>query len=170
MTRPLTLLLCALAMLTGCATVSPAERAASEEEQNKERARLLTEELYNLRQLDRIAEYVAEDFVDRSHGAPPDAVGPAFVRQQAESVFQSFPDLKFDILHLVADGDLVVVHWKATASDPKNLDEAGKPRPLTLDGHSLYRMRDGKVVESWDISDRLSPLLQRGYKVVPPRL
>jgi predicted SnoaL-like aldol condensation-catalyzing enzyme len=163
------MLLCALGVLSGCATVSPVERAATVEEQNKERARLLTEELYNLRRLDRVAEYVAEDFVDRSPGAPAEAVGPAFVRQQAESVFQTFPDLKFDILHLVAEGDMVVVHWKATASDPKNLDEAGKPRPLHLSGQSLYRMRDGKLVESWDVSDRLSPLLQRGYRVVPPK-
>lgn len=169
MTRYVTLLLCALGWLSGCATVSPVERAAALEAQNKERARLLTEELYNLRKLDRIPEYIAQDFVDRSHGAP-EGVGPALVRQQAEASFQLFPDLRFDILHLVADGDMVVVHWKASGSDPKNLDEAGKPRPLTLNGHSLYRMRDGKVVEAWDISDRLSPLLQRGYKVVPPKL
>ncbi|MFP2932134.1 ester cyclase [Pyxidicoccus sp. 3LG] len=164
------MLLCALATLSACATVSPAERSAALEEQNKQRARLLTEELYNLRKLDRIPEYVAEDFVDHSQGAPRDVVGPDLLRQQAEAHFQLFPDLEFDILHLVADGDLVVVHWTATASDPKNLDEAGKPRPLLLNGQSLYRMRDGKLVEAWDVSDRLSPLLQRGYKVVPPKL
>ncbi|WP_164002208.1 ester cyclase [Pyxidicoccus caerfyrddinensis] len=169
MTRHVTLWLCALGWLSGCATLSPVERTAALEAQNKERARLLTEELYNLRKLDRIPEYIAQDFVDHSPGTPPDAVGPALVRQQAEASFQQFPDLKFDILHLVADGDLVVVHWKALGSDPKNLDETGKPKPLLLNGHSLYRMRDGKVVEAWDISDRLSPLLQRGYKVVPPK-
>ncbi|MCY1019853.1 ester cyclase [Pyxidicoccus sp. MSG2] len=169
MTRHVTLWLCALGWLSGCATLSPVERAAALEEQNKERARLLTEELYNLRKLDRIPEYIAQDFVDHSPGTPPGAGGPALVRQQAEASFQQFPDLKFDILHLVADGDMVVVHWKALGSDPKNLDETGKPKPLMLDGQSLYRMRDGKVVEAWDISDRLSPLLQRGYKVVPPK-
>ncbi|MCP3141776.1 ester cyclase [Pyxidicoccus xibeiensis] len=169
MKRHVTMLLCALGALSACATVSPAERSAALEEQNKQRARMLTEELYNLRKLDRIPEYVAADFVDHSPGAPQGVLGPAILRQQAEASFQQFPDLRFDILHLVADGDLVVVHWKATGSDPKNLDEAGKPRPLTLDGQSLYRMRDGKLVEAWDVSDRLSPLLQRGYKVVPPK-
>ena len=169
MTRHVTLWLCALGWLSGCATLSPVERAAALEEQNKERARLLTEELYNLRKLDRIPEYIAQDFVDHSQGAPSGTVGPALVRQQAEASFQAFPDLKFDILHLVADGDLVAVHWKAQGSDPKNLDAAGKPKPLMLNGQSLYRMRDGKVVEAWDISDQLSPLLQRGYKVVPPK-
>ncbi|QDF00112.1 ester cyclase [Myxococcus xanthus] len=161
MTRHTTILLCALGWLSGCATMSPVERAAALEAQNKQRVQQLTEELYNLRKLDRIPEFIAEDFVDRSQGAPLNAVGPAFIRQQAEASFQTFPELKFDILHLVADGDLVLVHWKATAPDPQ---------PLLLRGHSLYRLRDGKVVESWDISDRLSPLLQRGYKVVPPTL
>ena len=169
MTRPVMMLLCALG-LSACATVSPVERAAALEAQNKERARMLTEELYNLRKLDRIPEYIAQDFVDHSQDVPAGVTGPALVRQQAEASFQAFPDLRFDILHVVADGDLVAVHWKALGSDPKNLDEAGKPRPLTLNGQSLYRMREGKVVEAWDITDRLSPLLQRGYKVVPPQL
>ncbi|NOJ78674.1 ester cyclase [Myxococcus xanthus] len=170
MTRHTTILLCALGWLSGCATMSPVERAAALEAQNKQRVRQLTEELYNLRKLDRIPEFIAEDFVDRSQGAPLNAVGPAFIRQQAEASFQTFPELKFDILHLVADGDLVLVHWKATGPDPKQVDDTGESRPLLLRGHSLYRLRDGKVVESWDISDRLSPLLQRGYKVVPPTL
>ncbi|WIG93099.1 ester cyclase [Myxococcus sp. SDU36] len=170
MTRHTTILLFALGWLSGCATLSPVERAAALEAQNKQRVRQLTEELYNLRKLDRIPEFIAEDFVDRSQGAPLNAVGPAFIRQQAEASFQTFPELKFDILHLVADGDLVLVHWKATGPDPQQVDDAGEPQPLLLHGHSLYRLRDGKVVESWDISDRLSPLLQRGYKVVPPTL
>ncbi|MBZ4416325.1 ester cyclase [Myxococcus sp. RHSTA-1-4] len=169
MTRHVTMLLCVLGV-SACATVSPVERAAALEEQNRQRARMLTEELYNLRKLDRIPEFIAEDFVDHSQDAPSGVTGPALVRQQAEASFQAFPDLKFDILHVVADGDLVAVHWKALGTDPKNLDEAGKPKPLTLNGQSLYRMRDGKVVEAWDSTDRLSPLLQRGYKVVPPKL
>ncbi|MBZ4396050.1 ester cyclase [Myxococcus sp. MISCRS1] len=164
-----TLWLCVLGMLSACASVSPVERAAQQEEQNRQRARLLTEELYNLRKLDRVPELFAEDYVDHSQGAPKDVVGPAVVLQQAEATFQTFPDLRFDILHVVADQDLVLVHWKAAGTDPLNLDDAGKPRPLALAGHSLYRMRDGKVVESWDISDRLTPLLQRGYRVVPPQ-
>ncbi len=134
------MLLCSLAWLSGCATVSPVERAAALEAQNKERARLLTEELYNLRKLDRIPEYIAQDFVDHSHGAPQGVAGPALVRQQAEASFQTFPDLRFDILHLVADGDMVAVHWKAQGTDPKNLDEAGKPKPLILNGHTSMRM------------------------------
>nr|WP_306341649.1 nuclear transport factor 2 family protein [Myxococcus xanthus] len=46
-------------------------------------------------------------------------------------------EVKFDIRHLVADGDLVLAHWKATTP---------APQPLLRQGHSLFRLRDGKVV------------------------
>jgi predicted SnoaL-like aldol condensation-catalyzing enzyme len=162
----LTLLL-TLALVTGCATTSGARNLTAEEE-NKRLARAFTEEIYNQRQLDRIPVYVAPDFVDLSQGAPPDARGPDYVRQQAEASLQALPDLRFDIQHLVADGDLVLIHWKATGTDAKALDEAGQPKQIALHGHSLFRMREGKIVESWDIVDRLGMLLQRGFKVLPP--
>lgn len=157
----------ALAVLTGCATASSATKP-SPEALNKQLAVAFTEEVYNQRLLERIPQYVAEDFIDRSHGAPENARGPAFVRQQAEASLKALPDLKFDIQHVLADEDLVLVHWKASGTDAKVKDAAGQPSPVTLYGHSLFRVRDGKIVESWDVSDQLPLLLQRGYKIVPP--
>ncbi len=157
-----------LAVLTGCATTSSAPAATAHEATNKQLAVAFTEEVYNQRLLERIPHYVAEDFIDRSQGVPENAKGPAFVRQQVEASLKAFPDLKFAIQHVVADEDLVAVHWKASGTDAKVKDAAGQPRPVTLHGHSLFRVREGKIVESWDISDQLPLLLQRGYKVVPP--
>jgi predicted SnoaL-like aldol condensation-catalyzing enzyme len=150
----LTLLL-TLTLLTGCASSGGRNLAA--EEENKRLARAFTEEIYNQRQLDRIPVYVAQDFGDQSPGAPPGATGPDFVRKQAEASLAALPDLRFDTQHLMADGDLVLIHWKATGTDA-----------TVLHGHSLFRMREGKIVESWDITDRLGFLLQRGFKLLPP--
>lgn len=160
-------LLLTLTLLTGCAATSGAQNLAPEEE-NKRLARAFTEEIYNQRQLDRIPLYVAQGFVDQSPGAPPEARGPDFVRKQAEGSLLALPDLHFDIEHLVAEGDLVLIHWKATGTDPTTLDEAGAPKQMTLHGQSLFRMRAGKIVESWDTVDRLGFLLQRGFKLLPP--
>ncbi|MFL5348728.1 MAG: ester cyclase [Hyalangium sp.] len=157
-----------LTLLTGCATTTSGTRNLVAEEENKRLARAFTEEIYNQRQLDRIPVYVAQDFVDESPGAPPEAKGPDFVRKQAEASLAALPDLRFDIEHLLADGELVLIHWKATGTDAKTLDDAGKPKQLTLQGQSLFRMRQGKIVESWDITDRLGFLLQRGFKLLPP--
>jgi predicted SnoaL-like aldol condensation-catalyzing enzyme len=161
-------LLLTLMLLTGCATTSGTRNLAAEEEENKRLARAFTEEIYNQRHLDRIPVYVAQDFVDQSPGAPPDAKGPEFVRKQAAASLAALPDLRFTIEHLLADGDLVLIHWEATGTDAKTLDDTGKPKLLTLQGQSLFRMRQGKIVESWDITDRLGFLLQRGFKLQPP--
>ena len=158
-------LLLTFTLWTGCATSA---RNLAAEEENKRLARAFTEEVYNQRQLDRIPAFVAEDFVDRSPGAPPDAKGPGFVRQQAEASLAAVPDMRFELQHLLAEGDLVLLHWKASGTDPKTLDEAGAPRQVTLQGQSLFRIREGKIVESWDIIDRLGFLLQRGFKLLPP--
>ncbi|CAM3740779.1 ester cyclase [Corallococcus sp. ZKHCc1 1396] len=155
--------------MTGCATVSPAERAQRVVAANKERARLFTEEVYNQKRLERIPEYVAADYVDRSEGAPEALRGPEVVRTQAEAGFALFPDLRFELLHVLAEDDWVMVRWRAVGTDTQGpVADDGKPRTVTLQGDSLYRLRDGRFVESWDLTDRLSPLLQRGYKVVPP--
>ncbi|MBN1205443.1 MAG: ester cyclase [Myxococcaceae bacterium] len=156
-----------LTLLTGCATTSGARNLTAEEE-NKRLARGFIEEIYNQRQLDRIPVYVAQDFVDLSPGAPSDAKGPELVRKQAEASLQAMPDLRFELQHLVAEGDLVLLHWKATGTDAQALDEAGAPKQVTLQGHSLLRMREGRIVESWDIVDQLGFLLQRGFKLLPP--
>ncbi|XXF77144.1 ester cyclase [Myxococcaceae bacterium GXIMD 01537] len=148
-----TLMALALAALCGCATSTSASRARALAAANKELAVAFTEEVYNQRLLERIPDYVADDFVDHSQGAPEGARGPAFVRQQAEASLAAFDDLRFDIQHLVADEDLVLVHWKA-AGLAKQRDASGQPRPVTLHGHSLFRVKDGKIVESWDISER----------------
>jgi predicted SnoaL-like aldol condensation-catalyzing enzyme len=158
-----------LAGMTGCAAVSPAERAQKLGASNKERARMFTEEIYNQKRLERIPEYIAPDYVDRSEGAPQGLRGPEVVRTQAETGFTLFPDLTFELLHVMAEGDWVMVRWYAKGTDTQGPPTAdGRSRPLTFHGDSLYRLRDGKLVESWDLTDRLAPLLQRGFKVVPP--
>jgi predicted SnoaL-like aldol condensation-catalyzing enzyme len=158
-------LLLSLTLWTGCAT--PTRNLAAEEE-NKRLARAFTEEVYNQRQLDRIPAYVAQDFVDHSPGAPPEAKGPGFVREQAEASITALPDLRFEVQHLIAEGDLVLLHWKASGTDPKLMDESGALKQVTLHGQSLFRIREGKIVESWDVVDQLGFLLQRGFKLLPP--
>ncbi|WP_224361335.1 ester cyclase [Hyalangium versicolor] len=160
-------LLLTLTLLTGCATTS-GTRNLSAEEENKQVARAFIEELYNQRQFDKAPQFVAPDFVDHSPGATPDHKGPEFVRKQAEEMLSSIPDLHFDIQHVVAEGDLVLVHWNATGTNPKALDETGKPKQLQLQGHSLLRLQGAKLVESWDITDQLGFLLQQGFKLLPP--
>jgi predicted ester cyclase len=170
MTRTLPLLI-PLAVLAGCATPSQG-RNLSEEAKNKRLVQAFAEEVYAQHQLGRIPRYVAEDFVDLSEGAPPDARGPAYIRAQEEASLHELPGLQFRIQHLLAEGDLVHLHWTAEGpvATPLEVEVGGetKPPPLQLTGHTLFQVRKGRIVASWSVVDTLGLLLQQGFKVLPP--
>jgi predicted SnoaL-like aldol condensation-catalyzing enzyme len=141
--------------------------AGKTEERNKALAESFVREVYNERKLDRIPHYVGESFVDRSPGAPADAKGPAFVRKQADASFAITPDLKFVNERMVAEGDLVAIHWTATGNSvPPGGTTATKPTKIS--GISIFRYEKGKIVESWDIVDRLALFRQLGFTITPP--
>ena len=131
------------------------------QEKNKELAQRFLTEVYNEQKLDRIPKYVGESFVDRSPGAPATAKGPEHVIEQAKGSFKMIPDLKFEALRMVAEGDLVTIHWRSTGT-------SAEAKPINVEGISIFRYDDGMIVESWDIVDRITLLRQMGFKVTPP--
>jgi predicted ester cyclase len=164
--------LSALALTIVLALGAPSELAArdDEAEENAKIVREFVEKVYNEGKLDLIEKYIAEDFVDSSPGAPPDAKGPAFVRKQAEGTFAIFPDLKFADEDVIAEGDRVVIRWSSTSTFSGRMDEiAGDGRPVRVEGISIMRMKDGKIAQSWDIVDRIGMLTQMGFTMTPPK-
>lgn len=171
--RPLralsTPLLAALLLTAGALPAAAQDEGTSQEETNTRIVRQFTEEVYNQQMLDKIPEYVAADFADRSPGAPANAKGPDFVRAQAEQSLAGMPDLTFEVLRTVAEGDLVTMHWKARGTGSAQLvGGAAEGKKIEIEGISIFRMQDGKIAESWDLVDRLSLLQQAGFRISPP--
>jgi steroid delta-isomerase-like uncharacterized protein len=87
----------------------------------------------------------------------------------------AFPDVKFTIEHLLAEGDTVVGHWTArgthTGTALKTLrgDIPAKGDPFVIDGMSWLRFKDGKFVEARINEDTLGLLQQIGGIPSPPR-
>jgi predicted ester cyclase len=133
-------------------------------EKNKELARTLFQ-MFEAGELSRLSEYIHEDFVGHSPGFP-DAYGVEG-QQEYVSVFRSaFPDLRFEILDLIAEEDCVVVHFKWSGTHQGEL--LGIPptgRRVLVEDMVLLRFRDGKVIESYDIQDSLDMLRQLGVEV-----
>src|SRR5688572_17699688 len=90
--------------------------AGATEERNSALAESSVREVYNERMLGRMPRYVGCWFVDRSRAAPADANGRGFVRKQADASLALTPDLKFVNERMVAEGDLVAIHWTATGN------------------------------------------------------
>jgi steroid delta-isomerase-like uncharacterized protein len=75
----------------------------------------------------------------------------------------AFPDMKYSIDSLIGEEDMVAVlySWQGTHTG----DMPGAPptgRPVSAMGVIVCRLADGKIVEQWDIDDRLDVMQQLG--------
>jgi predicted ester cyclase len=84
-------------------------------------------------------------------------------------ILGAFPDMEIEVDLLLAEDDLVVGRWTATATHQGPM--MGIPpsgRPITITGIDIQRVADGKIVEVWHQEDILGMLQQIGALPEPP--
>jgi steroid delta-isomerase-like uncharacterized protein len=132
-------------------------------EENKAVARRFIEEVWNAGNLDAIDELIAEDHVDHDPvraGAPG---GTAGAREFVATYREAFPDAHIAIDDMLADGDKVVVRWRATGTHQGELmgiPASGKSIEIT--GIGIDRIAGGKIAESWSNWDTIGMMGQIG--------
>src|SRR4051812_22892793 len=94
----------------------------------------------------------AEDFAD--HFANTEYHGLEGVRQSTALYRALFPDLRFEVLEQVADGDRVANRWVLTGTN--------RGRSVRLWGITLSHVLDGRIVEDWSGFDSLELVRQLG--------
>jgi len=129
---------------------------------NKQLTARAVEEVFNDKNLSAIEEFFAPDFVDHSaaEGAPP---GTAGQHAKVAAFIAAFPDLRISYNHQVAEGDLVAGHYTLTGTHLG--DFSGVPATgsaISLEGHDLLRVSDGKIVEHWTAMDSGELMRQLG--------
>jgi predicted ester cyclase len=109
-------------------------------EENKSVIRRFVEEVQNNKNWDVFDELNAEDFVNHSAppGVPNDREGG---KLYLAGFMGAFPDSRFTIDDMIAEGDQVVTKKTFTG---------------------IMRVRDGKIVEHWLAMDQLSFMQQLG--------
>lgn len=101
-----------------------------------------------------IRRYYEEVWQAGNLDALDDIMAPGLLHRQGDSTGGSqkayiaatrakYPDLRFTLSHLLAEGDLVAWRWVFHGTNA----ETG--RRETQDGMTLHRIQDGKVVERW---------------------
>ncbi|MFM5954112.1 MAG: nuclear transport factor 2 family protein [Novosphingobium sp.] len=139
--------LSALALLGACSTQAPADPTARNRKVIQDFARIF----YSDKDVKRAFEtYVVPDYIQHNPGiadgrdAAVAALTPMF----------SAPGAKFDVKHIVVDGDLAVIH----------LFGQGDPSTKGAAVADIYRLKDGKIVEHWDI---LQPMPEKSANPHP---
>ena len=93
--------------------------------------------------------------------------GPDGIKEWTQVIHGAFPDIHYTVEAQYAEGEKVATRYSATGThtgDFRGMPPTGKP--ISLTGHMIYRLVDGKVVEGWGYWDTLGLLQELG--VLPP--
>ena len=106
-------------------------------------------------------------FVDHEAmpGVPPTREG---VKQTFTILLKAYPDMKLNVLHLVAEGDYVVVHHQTTGTNKGEF--MGMPatgKAVKFDEMHLVRFANGKMIEHWGVEDSMTMMQQLGLAPTP---
>jgi steroid delta-isomerase-like uncharacterized protein len=133
-------------------------------EQNKAIARRWSEELWGQGNLAVADEIIAPDYVRHDPGDPFPARGPEDVKRIVTMLRTMLPDFALHVEAMVAEGDMVVSRYTATATDTRGY--MGMPptgKAIRTSAMQMFRFADGKIVESWAARDDLGTLRQLGH-------
>jgi predicted ester cyclase len=113
-------------------------------------------------------EFIAEDFVAHNPPIPGVTLDREGMKQAAEIFRVATPGVH-EIKMQVAEGDLVVSHIVGRGVHAGEL--LGIPatnNEVETDGIAIHRVRDGKIVEYWSVTDVARVLQQVGALPGPP--
>jgi predicted ester cyclase len=137
------------------------------EERNKAGFRRVYEEGLNGGNLAVADELIDPECLD--HEAHPGANrGPESFRQLITMLRMAFPDLRFEIEDLIAEGDTVA--GRLTMNGTHTGPLMGMPptgRAVRQAHMHFVRFRDGKAIEHWGVRDDMSMMRQMGLMPEP---
>ena len=138
-------------------------------EQNAELFRRFVEEVFNRGNMSALDEVMAPDFVEHEELPPGIAPGREGVTQFFGMLLSAFPDFKFTIDDVIAQGDKVVVRstWTGTQQGEfLGIPPTGKG--VSFGVIDIVRFAGGKVVEHWGQMDSMRMMQQLGVVDGPP--
>jgi predicted ester cyclase len=116
---------------------------------------------YNARKLDQCLTFYAREHQIMSRAAPP---GRDHIRAFLEGTLASWPDLRLEVAHVVAEDDWVMGRCVATATHTTavmGVPPTGKSVVTTF--WDLHRFDEaGLIVQTWNLIDSLVLMQQLG--------
>jgi steroid delta-isomerase-like uncharacterized protein len=136
-------------------------------EANKAIVRRSVEEIWNKGNLTAMEEFYSNAI---NHVDPllPETRGIEAVKKVAAMAHTAWPDIRYTIDDLIAEGDKVVMRWTVRGTHKGELlgiPATGKQFEAT--GTTTNRLAGGKIVESWVSWDALGMLKQLGAVSLP---
>ena len=124
---------------------------------------------HNQNKLDALDAIVAQDLISHSAlpGLPPGLAGGKMAHQ---AFLGAFPDTQTTTEDIVAEGDRVVERY--TARGTHTGDFMGAPptgKKFEAETMVIYRLANGKIVETWGLNDVQAVMMQLGLMPQPAK-
>ncbi|PJG85508.1 nuclear transport factor 2 family protein [Conservatibacter flavescens] len=121
-------------LLAACSTTSKSQL----EEANRKVAIGFYQDVFINKNIDAVSKYIGETYIQHNPSLPD---GRDILIESLAQRFQQEPERSNQILRTAVEGDLVWLHALAK----KNPQDRGR---VLVD---IYRIKDGKIVEHWDV-------------------
>lgn len=135
-------------------------------EENRAVIRRYCEEVVNKRNVALVDDLWDANVIN--HGLAPGILpGAAHIKVLVQRFHAAFPDLRFTIEDMIAEGDKVVIRLTVEGThrgEFRGIAATGKQ--VTTKTIAIYKFANGKIVEVWGIRDDLGVLQQLG--AIPP--
>lgn len=74
-----------------------------------------------------------------------------------KAIRAAVPDLQVMVEHLIGEGDLVAVRWRARGTNSvAAAGMSGSGAKMEVEGMTIFRFELGRIVEEWSLTDRLA--------------
>jgi steroid delta-isomerase-like uncharacterized protein len=140
---------------------------SNQTKRNKEIVQRFVKEVWNEGKLDVADEVLAANYIEHpstpNDAKPAEPHGPDVMKRFVQMFRSAFPDMIFTIEHMVAEGDKVAVHLVGRGTHEGELH--GLPptgKRVAIGGAAIHRIEDNKIVETYQVVDRLSLREQLG--------
>jgi steroid delta-isomerase-like uncharacterized protein len=136
-------------------------------EEHKRLATRFYDEVINAGDTSLIKELLADDYIEHAEfpGLPKNRDG---VVMWFDMMRSAFPDMKMTILRMIAEDDEVWVHVRMMGTHRGEF--LGLPptdKKFDVEGVDRVRVRDGKAIEHWGITDLMGMMQQLGVAPMP---
>ena len=135
-------------------------------ESNKNVVRRLFEEVWNKGNLQVTDELFTPNYSHHDASTPDVGRGPESEKKRATLYRTAFPDIRFTIEDIIAEGETVMARWSCRGTHKGDLSGiAPTGKQFNITGVSIARFTNGKMSEGWVNWDALALMQQLG--VVP---
>jgi steroid delta-isomerase-like uncharacterized protein len=145
---------------------SCSNRSALLEAQNKQIIGRYYNEGWNKGNLETLNEILSTDYINHTPSTPNPPPGPEGLKPIVKAIRRGFPDLHYEIMDIIATDERVVARVVMTGTQTDslfNMPPSGKR--VEVNQINIEKIKDGKIVEHWRVTDELSMMKQLGFGI-----